>query len=533
MPIRRIALLAFTFIAVAAAPAQADFTVTNVKAAPADTKAGGHSDFTLSFDLGGSESIKDLDVNLPAGLLGNPNNAARCTQAQFDGDTCPAESQVGAQTVNVTVFGALPSDASGVVYNLVPPADKAEPAQLGIKLSPPIGGTQHLRSDVSIRPSDSGLTSTIRGIPNNISGLPIHINSISLTLSAQSGPKKPVMTNPTSCDPAGTTLHAVGDGGGTADGQAGFTPTACDALPFAPKLSADVGETGQTKARAMPPLTTVIEQAPGEANSKSARVTLLTPLAPNVGALANVCSVADFDADKCPDKSVVGQATAVTPLLATPLKGPVRIVENPGNLPKLVLYLNGLINIRLVGNIQLAAEGTETTFAGIPDVPLTRFQLDFISGPSGLVGTTDDICKTKPSLKGEFTAHSGKTSTVTSVATVKGCPTGGGGGGRGGGTKKAKPTGSASLRKLAAAHPVLRAGAKPAKGGKRLRSLSISLPSGLSYDRGSLKVHVRGTSSIQLPLVARRRITLRTKSAKGAPSLSATVKPGLVVSSSL
>src|SRR3954468_921545 len=249
MPIRRIALLAATFIAVAAAPAQADFTVTNVKAAPADTKAGAHSDFTLSFDLGGSESIQDLDVNLPAGLLGNPNNAARCTQAQFDGDMCPPESQVGTQTVSVTVLGFAPSTADGVVYNLVPPADKAEPAQLGIKLSPPIGGTQHLRSDVSIRPSDSGLTSTIRGIPNNISGLPIHINSISLTLSAQSGAKKPFMTNPTSCAPAGTTLHAVGDSGGTTnpDGQATFTPTACDALPFAPKLSADVGETGQTK----------------------------------------------------------------------------------------------------------------------------------------------------------------------------------------------------------------------------------------------------------------------------------------------
>src|SRR3954452_16338901 len=526
---RRIALLALAISAIAAAPAHADITVSNVKAAPADTKAGGHSDFTLSFDLGGSESIKDLDVNLPAGLLGNPNNAARCTQAQFDGDMCPPESQVGTQTVSVTVLGFAPSTADGVVYNLVPPADKAEPAQLGIKLSPPIGGTQHLRSDVSIRPSDSGLTSTIRGIPNNISGLPIHINSISLTLSAQSGAKKPFMTNPTSCDPAGTTLHAVGDGGTAADGNGSFTPTACDALPFAPKLSAKVGEAGQTKARSMPPLTTVIEQDPGEANTKSAKVTLLTPLAPNVGALANVCSVADFDADHCPDKSVVGQATAVTPLLATPLKGPVMIVEKPGNLPKLVLYLNGLINIRLVGNIQLATEGTETTFAGIPEVPLTRFQLDFISGPSGLVGTTDDICKTHPSLKGEFTANSGKSTTVTSVATVKGCPTdaGGGGGTGGGGTKKSKPTGSASLLKLATAHPVLRASAKPAKGGERLRSLSIALPSGLSYNRGALKVHLRGTSSVQLPVSKRRLITLRTKSKKGAPSLSATVKPGL------
>src|SRR3954452_5380251 len=110
---RRIALLALAISAIAAAPAHADITVSNVKAAPAETKAGAHSDFTLSFDLGGSESIKDLDVNLPAGLLGTPNNAAKCTQAQFDSDTCPPESQVGTQTVNVTSPGLVPSDASG------------------------------------------------------------------------------------------------------------------------------------------------------------------------------------------------------------------------------------------------------------------------------------------------------------------------------------------------------------------------------------------------------------------------------------
>ena len=96
-----------------------------------------------------------------------------------------------------------------------------------------------------MRPSDSGLTSTIRGIPNTLMGLPIHINSISLTLLAQSGAKKPFMTNPTSCDEAVTTLH-VGRGRATAPptASASFTPTACDALPFSPQLSATVGGAG-------------------------------------------------------------------------------------------------------------------------------------------------------------------------------------------------------------------------------------------------------------------------------------------------
>src|SRR3954447_13885223 len=369
--LRRLALLAFAIFAIAAAPAQADITVSNVSAKPADTKAGGHSDFTLSLDLAGSEKIKDLDVNLPAGLLGNPNAPGKCTEAQFQSDSCPAASKVGTQTVNVTVL-VLPMDVSGEVFNLVP--QQGEPARLGIRLDAPTGPIR-LADPVRVPPEDGGLTSILRDIPQDF-----QINKISLTLQAKAGSGKDFMTNPTSCGPAVTKLHATGASGGTGDGEANFTPTACDALPFAPKLSATIGETGKNGAGGMPPLTTVIEQAPGEANTKSAKVTLLPPLAPNVGALSSVCPVADFNADTCPEKSIVGQATAVTPLLSTPLAGPVRIIENPGNLPKLVLYLNGPINIRLVGVIGLTAAGTETTFAGIPDVPLTRFQLDFNSG---------------------------------------------------------------------------------------------------------------------------------------------------------
>src|SRR3954468_18240827 len=136
MPLRSL-LLAFALTLLVAAPAQADITISNVSAKPANVKAGAHSDFTLSFALGGSETIRDLDVNLPPGLLGNPNNAAQCKQADFDNDQCAPASKVGTQTVNVTVGGLLPMELSGEVFNLVPPPEKHEPAQLGIKLNAP------------------------------------------------------------------------------------------------------------------------------------------------------------------------------------------------------------------------------------------------------------------------------------------------------------------------------------------------------------------------------------------------------------
>jgi hypothetical protein len=225
----------------------------------------------------------------------------------------------------------------------------------------------------------------------------------------------------------------------------------------------------------------------------------------------------------------VGDATALTPLLAAPLSGPVRIVEDPGNLPKLVVYLNGLINIRLVGKIQLGALGTATTFTGIPDVPLSRFKLDFTGGTSGLVGTTADICKTPPSLTGEFVAHSGKTATVTSPATVEGCsnsivgPPG-----------SAHPVGSVTLHRLARSSPQLLASAKRRAAGKRLRSVAVLLPAGLSFDRGTLSVGVKASKGVAASLLGKKTLRLRAKSATGAAAIGAVVSKGaLRVSSSL
>jgi hypothetical protein len=496
------------------AAAQADITVSGVQAAPKETPAGAHSDFTLKFDLGGSESIRDLDVNLPAGLIGNPNSAPKCTEAQFQADSCPAESKVGTQTVNSTAAGLLTTDTSGEVFNLVP--HTGEPARLGIRLDTP-GSTTHLESVVSVRSPDSGLTSTIRGIPNNLMGIPIHINSISLTLLAQSGAKKPFMTNPTSCDPAVTTLHVVGDGNSAADGQASFTPTACDALPYAPALTATAGGAGQNGVGKGPPLTTVISQGDGEAATKSAVVDISAPLTPNTGAIKNVCSTSDYAADTCPPASQVGQATAITPVLATPLAGPVRIVENPGGLPKLVVYLNGLINVRLQGDIALTPQGSTTTFASIPDVPLSRFELAFSGGPDGLLTTSSNLCTAPVTLGGHFTSHSGKHVDLTAPVAVSGC--------------RPAPRGSVSLRRLATRNPLLgvRVGRSP--DGQPVRSITMTVPRGLSFVRKKLRTGVAASTDAGklrrgVSLRGSRVLRIAAPAASGADRIAAIVSRG-------
>jgi hypothetical protein len=529
MPLRRTFVVAISLALLAPAAARADITVSNVKAKPADTKAGANSDFTLSFDLAGSETIRDVDVNLPPGLLGNPTGAAKCTQAQFSSDSCPAQSKVGTQTVTIRLFGVIPGSFSGDVYNLVP--DKPEPAQLGIKLTTP-AGTQHLKSDVAVRP-DGGLTSSIRGIPDNVSGAPINTDRISLTLQAKSGANKPFMTNPTSCDPHTTVLHVTGNGNGTADGQDSFTPTACDALPYAPQLSATVGAAGQTAKGSNPPLTTTITQGPGESASKSTKVTLPPVLSPNPAVLGNVCSQAAYASDSCPPQSQVGTATAVTPLLVDPLTGPVRLVESPGGLPKVVVYLNGVFSTRLVGDVTLAAAGTSTTFSNLPDSPISSLQLAFSGGSGGQFTAGEDLCSTPVDISGEFLSQSGKTATPSTRATVVGCS--GGGGNGGGGTARGRwPTGTVALSKLGSSTPALRFSAQRGAGSKKLRSVALTLPGPLSFDKGYLSPGVKASKPVSVALEGKHTIRLTAKAAAGFTGISAVVRArALRVSSAL
>lgn len=109
-----------------------------------DTQAGSHPDefianFTLSnfeekYPAGGE--VKDLEISLPAGFVGNPNATSKCPRRLFDRGRhgaelipeCPANTQVGE-------VAAAFDEPTGVitvdfpVYNLVPPP--GVPAQFG------------------------------------------------------------------------------------------------------------------------------------------------------------------------------------------------------------------------------------------------------------------------------------------------------------------------------------------------------------------------------------------------------------------
>jgi hypothetical protein len=231
------------------------------------------------------------------------------------------------------------------------------------------------------------------------------------------------MRNPTSCGPATTTFSAVPYSGANASGQASFTPTNCGALDFSPSFSARVGGPGQTGPGRVPTtVTTSIDQDLDEAGLVQAQVQVPSnDLVPDPNLLGSQCDPAAFQASACPSTTIVGSAIAASPLLSQPLAGNVVMLNNGTPIPDIGLDLNGQLHLLLRGSLTLSEL---VTFAGLPDIPISHFQLTFGPQP-GLLTANRNLCAPPaPRFHADFSGYNGANSSVDAAATVDGCGAG-------------------------------------------------------------------------------------------------------------
>jgi hypothetical protein len=446
------------------------FGATGVTAAPADRQGGANSDFSVHFDVDQpSHDLKGFVLHLSPGEVGAATATPLCTQAQFAAKACPANTQVGTTTTHATAFPTpvtgLAVDVPGKLYNLQPIGK--EPARLGIRLTPSAGDEILLQSIIAVRASDGGLDSTLDGIPNTSALGPIDVTAIDITLFGKAGsPAKGFMSNPTSCATATTTVDAIAYDGSRGSGSGSFTPTGCDKLPFAPKISAVLDPAAKG---AHPQLTTVIESPVGQANVRSVQVTLPAGVAGVQTVLAHACPAAQFDQGTCPPSVQVGTAKAETPALNAPLQGPVLLVQQPTSpLPELVLDLHGPIDLRLAAAAGFGTGGRlQSTLSGLPDTALSRFTLTLNGGSGGMLANVRDFCDPPaPRVEAKFTGQNGASASSTAIPQIAGC----------------KPKATATLKGLRTGHPILalRFSVGP---GQRLTSVGVAFPRALRVDR--------------------------------------------------
>jgi hypothetical protein len=463
---------------VAAPSAEAAFSVSGT-ASPANPTSGANSNFNINIQFGGGasseESVEDLIVHLPPGLVGDPGSAPLCTVAQLNDDNCPNNSQLGTVSSNVTVAMLLPQTVNGDLYNLVP--QPAEPARFGIVLrSLPLGlGNLILQSGARLRKSDFGLDSVVSNIPNEQDGIPIHVNSQTLTLFGEAPTGKAFLRNPTSCGTQTTGFSATSHGGETASAQSSFQLSGCRSLPFKPELTATLGSPGHTAANTKPPLTTIIEQENGEAGLERAVLVLPGMVAADPPKLGVTCPRSQFAASTCPANTIVGDARAQSPLLADPLTGAVSVVAPPSQrqLPNLGVDLKGALAIQLLGEFMLSPVGN--VFDGLPDIPISRFKLTFKQ--DDLVFTSRDLCAPPPPEFGtDFTGYNGIRRTGNVEAQIAGCT----------------PSVEVKLTRARSKHP--RMTAKVDGGGSTLSQVALKLPRQLKV--GGKRAFKRGAKAI-------------------------------------
>jgi hypothetical protein len=474
-----VALLAFAPSALGA------FGFTGLQAAPTDPAAGAHSQFNVQIGFTDpQEDVKDLTIHLPPGLVGDPTSVPLCTPAQLNADNCPAASQIGTTTTAVDaviVVVPVPLTIQGSVYNVRP--QPGEPARLGIVLRPvglPGVATIVLQSGASLRPDDFGLDTTLTNLPNTANGLiPIDIKQINLSLNGA------FMRNPTSCGTKTTEFEATSyvNPNTTVTGSSSWESVNCEALPFSPEFSGEVGAPGQTTGGTKPPQTTVISQDEDEAGLETAEVILPFGVSGDSNYLGNTCTMEQFEAGNCPDPSIVGQAEAESPLLEDPLTGPVALISNLPDLPLIGLDLQGALQFRLLGPLGFAEtpEGISNNvkFEGLPDIPISRFKLNFVPDRLNTLGR--DICVPPPPLyRTTFTSHADEVLAGQTEADVAGC---------GGEPPGDDPTANMRLRK-ATSNPRLTLNVRA--GSEQIDRVSLRVPGKLRLRRGSYVARADG-----------------------------------------
>lgn len=369
----------------------------------ADKQAGQYSAFTTTLvRQDGEQEIKSVSITTPSGLQGTLKGVALCPEPQASLGTCGADSLIGETTASVGV-GADPFTLKGGKVYLTGPygggpfgLSLVEPAVAGPFNLGPGGGPFVVRAALDIDPITGQVTVVTdaagpHSIPNIVEGILPQTRTVNIAIN-----RPEFIFNPTSCSPQSITGLLKSAQGATASVSAPLQVTNCASLPFSPKLRAST--TGRpSRANGIGFEVKIVQGVAGEANARSVKLELPKQLPSRLTTLHGACLAAVFQSNpaNCPAGSIVGTASAVTPLLPVTMTGPAYFVSHGGaKFPELVIVLQGYgVTIDLYGETFINPAGiTSSTFAQIPDAPVSSFVLHLPAGKNSALAAHGDPC---------------------------------------------------------------------------------------------------------------------------------------------
>lgn len=407
------------------------------------TQAGAHADLTTTIHFDTHKFIgpegpveategnpKDIEVNLPPGVVGDPGATPTCTKEQLKqygaGGTCSVNSQVGVVTLAFYQGHEHGATFTLPVYNIRPPF--GTPAEFGFKI---LGVLVFI--DAKVRDNgDYGITANLSNISEGID-----LGGSSLTLwgvpadpshdaerygrnyergLSSTAPRVALMSSPTVCPSTPLVTTMSSDSweepgvfvGSSFDHDASGAPmllTGCSRLPFEPTIAVapDTAQAdtpaGLTVEVRMPQGGLLNPEGLAPADLKNTKVTLPAGVAINPGQAAGLVAcqpsedaVGAEGPAHCPAASKIGTVQISTPLLPDRIEGNVYILpSNPPHLQLLLAASADGVNLKLVGNVDLDPRTGQltATFKETPQLPFTDLKLQFSSGAQAALATPE------------------------------------------------------------------------------------------------------------------------------------------------
>ncbi len=402
-------------------------------------QAGGFGSFSVTLSRPDrDQQLGGVAVQTPPGLLGLLKTVEQCGEPQASVGECGPGSLIGHTTVALgsgpdplwvqggQVFLTGPYKGALFGLSIMVPA-VAGPFTLLGNAGP---GKEVVRAAIEIDPHTAQITVVSDQLPGILDGVPLQFKAVNVTIDRQG-----FMFNPTNC----SQLHVSGTiSGDMPDGSAGasvavsspFAAAGCAGLPFKPSFKISTqAKTSKAKGAS---LDVKYTSGAGQANTAKVAVSLPKALPARLTTIQQSCTEAAFDANpaSCPAASVIGTATASTPILANAVSGPVYLVSHGGAaFPNVVAILQGEnVTIDLVGSIDIKHGVTSAAFDSVPDAPISVFQMVLPEGPhSGLAANLPG--KAKGSMCGQnltmptvITGQNGAVIKQTTKIAVTGCP---------------------------------------------------------------------------------------------------------------
>jgi hypothetical protein len=389
-----------------------------LQAGVANPVAGAESPLTLRIRRqDGEQNISRLEITLPEGELAKLKGVELCPEGLAASAACGPKSQVGISTTAIgtgafPLFVPQPGKAPTALYLAGP--YKGAPYSLITKVPAQAGpfdfGNIVVRTAINLDPVTTQVIAKSDPLPQILEGVPVLYRDVRIEV------QKPDFTvNPTSCEQRAVTTSIYSIGGAVAHPSVPAKVGDCASLNFAPKLAFKLK--GGTNRGDFQALTATLTTGKHEANIAKVAVTLPHSEFLEQSHIGTVCTRVQFAAKNCPAASIYGMARAVTPLLDTPLEGPVYLRSSTHSLPDLVAQLNGQFSVELAGRIDSVNGGIRNSFEVVPDAPVTKFVLKMKGGAKSLLVNSRNLCKSVSRANVKMVGQNGMTHNETPVVT--------------------------------------------------------------------------------------------------------------------